>query len=270
MTNIDDGQHNTDHLRKGEDVKVSQSLVAGSVSGLLARTVIAPLDTLKIRLQLRPSYTGQAPSGLLKMMKGMILNEGGLRSFWKGNVPGTMMYVLYGGAQFSSYSFYNNLFGETSDMNGQLQSLVVGALAGMTSSFVSYPTDVLRTRFIANQDVALSSLSHGCKEIWNMEGIPGFFRGCTASMFTITLSASILFGTYESIKIYCDEYSKESDYTNYLRYSASSISGVTSKMVTYPLDTIRRRIQVRNSVYVQHNVENKIVTEIYQSYKGAS
>ena len=96
-----------DSLRKGQNVAVWKTLLAGAVSGLLARSVTAPMDTIKIRLQLTPA-NGLKPLGsqVMQISKSMIKNEG-IRAFWKGNIPGSLLYVTYGSTQFSSYSLFN-------------------------------------------------------------------------------------------------------------------------------------------------------------------
>ncbi|GAV48232.1 hypothetical protein ZYGR_0I05290 [Zygosaccharomyces rouxii] len=251
---------NKDHLRKGEKIQVTSSLMAGSLSGLVARTFTAPMDTIKIRLQVMPGM------GFTTMVKDVLKKEG-LRGFWKGNVPGSAMYVIYGGVQFSSYSFYNSALNEFG-WGPQLQGLIVGALAGMTSSMISYPFDVLRTRFAADRRVMFSKLTHSIYEIWSQRGIQGFFKGCLSSMLTISLNTSIMFGTYETIRVYCDntrEQFGERQWHHTLDHSASSMGAILAKLATFPLDTARRRLMISDSRSV-NRFTPKI--EIYERYKG--
>lgn len=249
-----------DHLRKGEKVQISSSLMAGSLSGLIARSFTAPMDTIKIRLQVTPN------TGIFKTVEGILRNEG-ISGFWKGNIPGSVMYVIYGGVQFSSYAFYNSALSEFR-LSPELQGLSVGALAGMTSSMVSYPLDVLRTRFAADRRVVFSKLTHSVHEIWKQRGLQGFFKGCLSCMFIVSLNSSIIFGTYETIKIYCDNTREQFGQTKWhhtLDNSASSLGALLAKLATFPLDTARRRLMISDSTDV-HRFTPK--TEIYERYKG--
>lgn len=251
---------NKDHLRKGERIQVTSSLMAGSLSGLVARSFTAPMDTVKIRLQVMPE------TGFLRIVKDVFKKEG-IRGFWKGNVPGSAMYVIYGGVQFSSYSFYNSVLAEFG-WGPQVQGLLVGALAGMTSSTVSYPLDVLRTRFAADRRVVFSKLTHSIHEIWVLRGLQGFFKGCLSSMLTISLNSSIMFGTYETVRVYCDNtrgrFGKK-QWHHILDNGASSIGAFLAKLATFPLDTARRRLMISDSTSVNRFTPK---TEIYERYKG--
>ncbi|CAI6521333.1 Tpc1p [Saccharomyces cerevisiae x Saccharomyces kudriavzevii VIN7] len=258
-----------DSLRKGQNVALWKTLLAGAVSGLLARSVTAPMDTIKIRLQLTPA-NGLKPLGsqVMKVAGSMIKNEG-IRAFWKGNVPGSLLYVTYGSAQFGSYALFNRYLAPFG-LEARLHSLVVGALAGTASSFLSYPFDVLRTRLVANNQMQSISIGREVHDIWKLEGLAGFFKGSIASMATITVTASVMFGTYETIRIYCDENEKTTTAGKKwelaaLNHSAGAIGGVIAKITTFPLETIRRRMQFMNSRHVEKFSKHSAV---YSSYKG--
>lgn len=228
-----------DHLRKGQDVQFFRSLVSGSLSGLVARTVTAPLDTIKIRLQITPNIEKR---GLPTLIQEMVHREG-WKSFWKGNLPGSMMYIVYGGSQFGSYTLYNKWMAAM-NLPGPLHSGVVGCLSGVTSSFVSYPLDTLRTRFVANRERQLFQWRRSVRDVWRHEGLYGFYHGCGITMVSLTLATGLMFGTYESVKIYCEKRNGP----EWLDHSAGLLSGVVSKTLTFPLDTLRRRAQLRGSV----------------------
>ncbi|QLQ80221.1 hypothetical protein HG537_0D02220 [Torulaspora globosa] len=226
-----------DHLRKGEDAKIGVSLVAGAGSGLVARFATAPMDTVKIRSQITPG------SGSPMDVVTRIMRSEGLRGLWRGNVPGSLMYVVYGGVQFSTYAFYNSALSPLR-WNDQLHSLVVGGLAGMSSSLASYPFDVLRTRLVASGELA--TLRAAVRQICIEDGIPGLFKGCVASVVTITLATSVLFCTYETVKI-CAERCDPGRGSVVLDAAASPLAGLVSKLATFPLDTARRRLLLSNA-----------------------
>src|SRR3954469_15696439 len=77
------------------------------------RFVIAPLDVVKIRLQLQTHSLSDPLShrdlkgspiykGILPTLK-HILREEGVAGLWKGNIPAELMYVAYGAIQFTTY-----------------------------------------------------------------------------------------------------------------------------------------------------------------------
>lgn len=253
-----------DYLRKGEEVDVFKSLVSGGLSGLAARNVTAPLDTLKIRLQTTVAlkhngkFIGES-SNVVNLVSSMVRREG-IRAFWKGNISGSTMYVVYGGVQFASYSIFNKQLEHYTKSYAGIHSALVGGLSGMTSSICSYPFDLLRTRFIANKQFELLSLRDGIRDIWKHEGFKGFYHGSVSAMISISISTSVLFGSYEAIRIFCENKTRDkldktaniSDIGFYkmLNSCASSISGTLAKLVTFPLDTVRRRILLKDSIYL--------------------
>ncbi|SCW01865.1 LAFE_0E08988g1_1 [Lachancea fermentati] len=252
-----------DHFRKGRDVPLYQSIVAGCISGIGARTVTAPLDMIKIRLQLQPVHEAKY-RGIISTVE-TVIREEGIRALWKGNVPAMIMYVLYGSVQFSSYSTFNRWLSRL-EWSPQIHSCFVGALAGMSSSIVTYPFDVLRTRFVANRDPQMFTLFKSCGDIWQHEGLRGFFRGVSSSMLSISLATSTMFATYETIKIFCEESeNRNSVAVKVLEKSASMLAGIACKTITFPIDTVRKRIQVTNS---RHLAQFTACEATYKSYKN--
>lgn len=252
-----------DHLRKGEDVAVWRSLVAGSLSGLTARFGTAPMDTIKIRLQIMPLQSGEH-FGIFDVIRDIMKKEG-IRGLWKGNVPGSILYVIYGGTQFGSYSMFNTILSPIG-WSAPVHSFIVGALSGATSCVTSYPFDVLRTRFVADRNIELSSITKTLREILHEKGVKGFFKGCTSSIVTITMTTSIMFSVYESIKIHCEHWKtmNDSHWISALDHCAGPIGGVVSKMMTFPLDTARRRMLIGHSPLAKGLTTQ---VHIYESYK---
>ncbi|KAG8714942.1 hypothetical protein FRC08_011223 [Ceratobasidium sp. 394] len=120
--------------------------VAGGVAGAASRTVVSPLERLKIILQVQPtgpnsSYNGVWPS-LVKMWR-----EEGWRGMMAGNGINCLRIVPYSAVQFTTYEKLKKLF--TSNGTVPLDTptrLLAGALAGITSVTTTYPLDLVRSR----------------------------------------------------------------------------------------------------------------------------
>ncbi|XP_023569936.1 mitochondrial thiamine pyrophosphate carrier isoform X2 [Octodon degus] len=77
--------------------------VAGSVSGLVTRVLISPLDVIKIRFQLQIEHLSRSDPnakyhGILQAGK-RILQEEGPAAFWKGHIPAQLLSIGYGAVQ---------------------------------------------------------------------------------------------------------------------------------------------------------------------------
>ena len=84
------------------------SFLAGGVAGAVSRTLVSPLERLKILLQVqghsRTEYKLSVPQALSKMWR-----EEGFRGFMRGNGSNCIRIVPYSAVQFSSYGFYKKV-----------------------------------------------------------------------------------------------------------------------------------------------------------------
>lgn len=216
---------------------------------------IAPLDVLKIRLQLQfHSLTDpfsrsapQTPTGVVLVARDIFRHEG-ITGFWKGNIPAEGLYLSYGACQFLAYRTTNQAIQKFADgrdkkVPGTVKSFISGAVAGTAATTVTYPFDLLRTRFAAQgtervYDGILASL----REITTTEGYGGFFRGLSAAISQIVPYMGLFFAFYEGLKPPLATVSLPFG-------SGDAVAGITasvlSKSVVYPLDTVRKRLQVQ-------------------------
>ncbi|KAM0341852.1 hypothetical protein ACHAPQ_000402 [Fusarium lateritium] len=145
-------------FRESISQPVIAAFCAGGVAGAVSRTVVSPLERLKILMQVqsvgRDAYKLSVGKALMKMWK-----EEGWRGFMRGNGTNCIRIVPYSAVQFSSYNFYKRSIFERhpgADL-APLTRLVCGGLAGITSVFLTYPLDIVRTR-LSIQSASFSEL----------------------------------------------------------------------------------------------------------------
>jgi len=231
--------------------------------------VIAPLDVVKIRLQLQihslsdplsvRNVNGPVYKGTLGTIK-QILQQEGVTGLWKGNIPAELMYLTYGGAQFSVYTYVSHLL-ETLPapyaLPGSIASFISGAAAGAAATTATYPLDLLRTRFAAQgADRVYPSIMSSVKLIAQHEGPKGFFRGLGAGVSQIVPYMGLFFASYESFKPIM-----AGSAVQFPLGSSDAVAGVVAsilaKTAVYPLDTTRKRLQVQGPMrgrYVHRNI----------------
>ncbi|XP_010629087.1 mitochondrial thiamine pyrophosphate carrier isoform X4 [Fukomys damarensis] len=188
--------------------------VAGSVSGLVTRVLISPLDVIKIRFQLqieRLSHSDPKAKyhGILQASR-QIFREEGPTAFWKGHIPAQLLSVGYGAVQFLSFQLLTELVHRANvyDTHEFSAHFVCGGLAACAATLTVHPVDVLRTRFAA-------------------QGEPRF-------------------SCYKSLKHAYDwaipADGKQTE--NLKNLLCGSGAGIISKTLTYPLDLFKKRLQV--------------------------
>lgn len=124
------------------------SFCAGGVAGAVSRTVVSPLERLKILFQVqsagRTEYKLSVGKALAKMWR-----EEGWRGFMAGNGTNCIRIVPYSAVQFGSYNLYKRFFEDVPGDNlagSPFKRLLCGGLAGVTSVTMTYPLDIVRTR----------------------------------------------------------------------------------------------------------------------------
>ncbi|QPG73505.1 hypothetical protein FOA43_000816 [Brettanomyces nanus] len=229
------------NIARESEVPAGISLVAGGFSGVVARFFVAPMDVIKIRLQLQTDTTKYR--GITKTVSSICRHEG-LTAFWKGNIPAEIMYLVYGSSQFAFYSLlnaYSTRLQESYHLNipGPVQSLFVGSVAGCAATCASYPFDLLRTRLINNEKRKFASLYEEIRHIVTTGGLRGFFGGGALSVASVALTTGLAFSGYTFLR---DQNSEESN-----GLSSGFIAGAVSKILVYPLDLLKRRRQISTS-----------------------
>ncbi|PYI09679.1 mitochondrial carrier [Aspergillus sclerotiicarbonarius CBS 121057] len=244
-----------------------QVVLAGGIAGLVSRFCVAPLDVVKIRLQLQihslsdptshHNVTGPIYKGTLSTMRAIIRQEG-ITGLWKGNIPAELMYVCYGVIQFSAYRTTTQALAQLDPhrLPPSLESFVAGAAAGGLATTSTYPLDLLRTRFAAQgTDRVYTSLFSSVKDIARNEGYKGFFRGCSAAVGQIVPYMGLFFATYETLRPPLAQYQDLPFGSG--DAAAGVIASVCSKTAMFPLDLIRKRLQVQGptrQLYIHRNI----------------
>ncbi|XVE76545.1 hypothetical protein DITRI_Ditri12bG0182200 [Diplodiscus trichospermus] len=122
---------------------------AGAIAGASAKTVTAPLDRIKLLMQTHGLRAGQESakkaSGFIEAIV-LIGKDEGIKGYWKGNLPQVIRVVPYSAVQLFAYETYKKLFKGKDGELSVIGRLAAGACAGMTSTFITYPLDVLRLR----------------------------------------------------------------------------------------------------------------------------
>lgn len=82
-----------------------------------------------------------------------------------------------------------------------IPSLVAGSFSGFCATISTYPLDLLRTRFAAQQEHKVyRSLWHAAKHIWSREGFGGFYVGMAPTLIGIVPLMAVQFGSYEAMR----------------------------------------------------------------------
>ncbi|MCJ1231167.1 hypothetical protein MMC12_007843 [Toensbergia leucococca] len=271
--------------------------LAGGLAGCAAKTLVGPLDRVKILFQASnphfAKYTGTW-FGVVTAMRDINAQDG-LRGLFRGHSATLLRIFPYAAIKFLAYEQIRSVIIPSPAQETSLRRLLSGSLAGITSVFFTYPLEVIRVRlaFETNR-TPRSSLLDICKQIYHEKrpiptssslpapaitltttpthGYANFYRGFSPTLAGMLPYAGMSFLTHDtatdwlrhpSLTPYttiCPPKSTSQrnqdpshqppkpPLTYWAELLAGGFAGLVSQTASYPLEVIRRRMQVGGAV----------------------
>jgi len=226
--------------------------VAGGISAAVSKTVVAPLERVKLLLQIQDAHKGIAKDAQYKGIVdcfSRVYKEQGFLSFWRGNVVNVVRYFPTQALNFAFKDKYKAIFMAGVSPNDFWKffaaNLASGGAAGATSLLMVYPLDFARTRLGADvgkspSEREFKGLFDCIKKSYKADGlIRGLYPGFNSSVQGIIIYRAIYFGAYDTAKQFAGE--KPSILTRFMIAQTVAAGSVT---VAYPFDTVRRRLMM--------------------------
>ncbi|XP_039540670.1 calcium-binding mitochondrial carrier protein SCaMC-3 isoform X3 [Pimephales promelas] len=250
---LDIGEHLTVPDEFSEKEKQSgfvwRQLMAGAVAGSVSRTGTAPLDRLKVFMQVhgQSSEKGNVWRGLRAMVK-----EGGLAALWRGNGINVLKIAPETAIKFLAYEQIKCLMRggkEVGTLKVQ-ERFVAGSLAGATAQTIIYPMEVLKTRLTLRKTGQYSSAADCAKQILLKEGLLAFYKGYLPNILGIIPYAGIDLAVYETLKnAWLQRHTEGSPDPGVLvLVGCGTVSSTCGQLASYPLALVRTRMQAQASV----------------------
>ncbi|XP_043833086.1 calcium-binding mitochondrial carrier protein SCaMC-3 isoform X3 [Dromiciops gliroides] len=224
-----------------------KQLVAGAVAGAVSRTGTAPLDRLKVFMQVHASKTNQLNvlGGLRSMVK-----EGGIRSLWRGNGINVLKIAPESAIKFMAYEQIKwAIRGQQETLRVQ-ERFVAGSLAGATAQTIIYPMEVLKTRLTLRRTGQYKGLLDCARQILEQEGPRAFYKGYLPNVLGIIPYAGIDLAVYETLKnrwLQQDSH-HSADPGILILLACGTISSTCGQIASYPLALVRTRMQAQASI----------------------
>jgi len=95
-------------MREQISQPVFAAFCAGGIAGAVSRTVVSPLERLKILFQIQSAGREEYKLSVGKGLKKMWIDEG-WRGLMRGNGTNCIRIVPYSAVQFGSYNFYKKV-----------------------------------------------------------------------------------------------------------------------------------------------------------------
>ncbi|KAM0969426.1 hypothetical protein ACFX2A_017943 [Malus domestica] len=198
-------------------------LLSGAVAGVVSRTAVAPLETIRTHLMVGGSGHSSASQvfhsimeadGWQGLFRGTLVNvirvapckaiEEGPAGLYRGLTPSLIGVIPYAAANYFAYDALSKAYKKAfkKEEIGNITTLLIGSAAAAISSSATFPLEVARKRM---QVGALSGRQYkhihdALSSIHASEGIGGLYKGLGPSYMKLVPAAGISFMCYEACK----------------------------------------------------------------------
>lgn len=198
----------------------------------------------------KPQYLGVV-QGLTRIWK-----MEGLKGMMKGNGANCIRIMPNSAVKFLTYEELASLIlrkmRETDpDANmTPLLRLCAGAGAGIVAMSATYPLDMVRGRLTvqaSGKGAQYRGIMHATRLIVQQEGLNALYKGWLPSVLGVIPYVGLNFAVYETLKDWLLQQKglkNDQDLSVTTRLTCGAIAGSVGQTVAFPLDVVRRRLQV--------------------------
>lgn len=220
--------------------------IYGGLASITAEFGTFPIDTAKTRLQIQGQQLDQQFSKL--KYRGMtdvlvqISRKDGFWALYNGISPAVIRQATYGTIKFGTYYSLKSFIVERTGHEDVFVNIGCAVAAGMLSSSIANPTDVVKVRM---QVVHSNSLIACCQDIYTQEGIRAFWRGVHATAYRAAVIAGVELPVYDFCKLNLTNICGDSVANHFI---SSFIASLGSAIASTPIDVIRTRLMNQKQV----------------------
>lgn len=251
-------------MADGKKQKTTRHLVAGFAGGLTSAVALQPLDLIKTRVQ------QSKDSSLTNVLN----NISSLKQLWRGTLPSAIRTSVGSGLYLSTLhlarSNISKLRGEKSpifNVSSKLpkltayENIITGMVSRSVVGLLTMPITVVKIRFESNI-YQYRSIKEALIDIFQTQGINGFFRGFGATCLRDAPYAGLYISSYEQLKSVLPKIlnlneaadgrnTKELDHlsSGIINSTSAVIAAISATVITAPFDTIKTRMQLSSQVY---------------------
>lgn len=237
--------------------KFAADLAAGGTAGGISKTIVAPIERVKLLLQTQDANplikSGQVPryTGIVNCFT-RVAREQGIGSFWRGNLANVIRYFPTQAFNFAFKDTIKKQFPKY-DPKKQfgkffLSNLASGGLAGACSLLIVYPLDFARTRLAADVGKGSSREFTGLVDCLRKVAVRGgpmaLYQGFGVSVQGIIVYRGAYFGLYDTAKGVLFEDEKKANVL--AKWAVAQTVTAMSGIISYPFDTVRRRLMMQS------------------------
>merc|ERR1712145_14791 len=185
-----------------------------------------------------------------------VLRTEGIYPFWRGNLANVLRYFATQALNFAYKDTVKGLFKTPKDASAATKfatNISSGGVAGTMSLLFVYPLDYARTR-LANDakgkggERQFNGLIDVYTKTLKSDGIQGLYRGFTISAVGIFIYRGMYFGLFDTLKPILLGDTPNVTLSFLLGWGVT----ITAGLMSYPIETIRRRMMMTSGGGVKY------------------
>lgn len=234
-----------------------EDFILSGTAAVTSKTVAAPIERIKMVVQtqgamIKAGTLEKEFTGIMDCGK-WIVREEGFAAFWKSNFTNCLRYFPTQALNFAFKGRIKQIFKTELSDPAWLQvtkNIIGGGMAGGASLCFVYSLDYARTRLASDLKSKggkrqYSGLIDVYKQTLKTDGFVGLYRGFNISFVGIFVYRGFYFGLYDSIVPNMPDNIKENAFA---KFAVGYVVTVVSGLLSYPIDTIRRRMMMTSGM----------------------
>ncbi|GMJ14228.1 CoA Carrier 1 [Hibiscus trionum] len=270
VSSIDDDPCEDEHVQIVHSLSYYvMELIAAGASTTVSKTAVAPLERVKILFQTRAE--GFHSIGVYGSLKKIIKNEGA-RGLYKANGVCIIRMLPHSIFHYMTYEQYRGFLWPCVGKGPSLD-ILAGSAASATAFLCTYPLDLARAKYayqvldrhqssgdsrrcIHSGLPAHRGITDIFKTVYKQRGMFGFYRGVGPTLGGILPYNVLKYYSNEELKRWVPNEDRSSIALN---LSCGTLAALFGQTVMYPLDVVRRQMQVdilnQNGVRYKNTIE---------------
>jgi solute carrier family 25 (adenine nucleotide translocator) protein 4/5/6/31 len=246
------------HVKKGKLEQLASDLLIGGTIGAVSKTVMAPVERVKLLLQTMDSNP-DVLSGKVARYEGIgdcfkrVYSEQGPRAFWRGNLVNCLRYAPQQGSALAFNDFLNNAFPKYDKpeefWKGFGVKLFSGGLAGAIANTICYPFDFARTRLasdLGKGGAKYKGIMDCIVSTVKAQGLTGLYTGWSVTVAGAFVYRAGQLGCFKQIQD-LNPYAKDRGTLGAVSsFVAVTMARTVVMPFNYPFDTVRRRMMLES------------------------
>ncbi|KAL5210324.1 hypothetical protein ABZP36_005947 [Zizania latifolia] len=241
-------------------INMTKHLWSGAVAAMVSRTIVAPLERLKLEYMVRGEQRN-----LFELIHAISTTQG-LKGFWKGNFVNILRTAPFKAVNFYAYDTYRKqlLKWSGNDEATNFERFISGAAAGVTATILCIPMDTIRTKMVAPGGEALGGVIGVARHMIKTEGFFSLYKGLVPSVISMAPSGAVFYGVYDILKMAylhspegkrrvstMKQQGQEANALDQLELGTvrtllyGAIAGCCAEAATYPFEVVRRQLQMQ-------------------------